>query len=58
VIAAASLKHGSFLWRVRFHFLFPQRDRCGLIEAKGSVSASATHISFPQRDRCGLIEAG
>jgi len=36
---------------------FPQRQRCGLIEAASVMPAAPGAVGFPQRQRCGLIEA-
>jgi len=36
---------------------FPQRQRCGLIEAGADASEDLAPTLFPQRQRCGLIEA-
>jgi len=37
--------------------VFPQRYRCGLIEARIVVTVTPNLRAFPQRYRCGLIEA-
>jgi len=37
--------------------MFPQRQRCGLIEAPSTASSVSMIAWFPQRQRCGLIEA-
>ncbi len=59
MIAAASLKPVDRLGRLdRQSGGFPQRDRCGLIEALHMiVDWLRQEPGFPQRDRCGLIEA-
>ena len=56
--AAASLKPRQSLRQGRIRCGFPQRQRCGLIEAaRRRAASSRSRARFPQRQRGGLIEA-